>query len=334
MPKLTYKAFDFKNPRWGKHLEGEHTIDLTWSEIMWAAITVGKQNLHDVYKYKNFSMYEAIFRATMIFATLKEKKENNKLVRTDNYELLDPSEKTAISYFQGLMTSKLLAQKLLDTAWLMHLDVYDKVHIPTMVAGTKSRPDFMGRNNAGEWIVIEAKGRSNSYDKKAQEKAKDQTKKLKTIDGNKPILGAAVQSYITSAGYFRSRIDDPEEIQDDAINVQINQDKFLKLYYGPIIKLIYENNAIKKEHTICNNTYLIIEINEIDLTIGIEKSIYSVILDKKTDFLELEKILLRNELGGWKNKDGTTFVGADGILITTGPKWASKNMFLEPEERQ
>jgi hypothetical protein len=47
-----------------------------------------------------------------------------KLVRTDAFMQMDPTEKGALNYFLGLVACKLFASKLLDAPWTLHLDVY------------------------------------------------------------------------------------------------------------------------------------------------------------------------------------------------------------------
>lgn len=331
MPKLTYKAIDF-NPHWGPSLKGEHTIDCNWSNIIWASITVGKKKLYDVFKRKGYSTLEAIFRVTMIFATLKVNPINNRVIRTEIYNSLDPSEKNAISYFQGLMTAKLLSKKLLDTEWLMHLDVYDHLHIPTMAAGSKSRPDFIGLNSKFKWIIIESKGRSNSFDPSAQIKAKKQTRKLRKIDCQFPILRAAVQSYFTNSGYFKSRIDDPEEYDYDAIDIEINQNTYLNRYYKPILDILSENSFDLKNISVNNTTYITTTIPEVDLILGLNKTIYDLLLHGEISF-DLKRTLLAETLTMEKT-DINTFIGGDGILVITGEKWNVENMILEPTERK
>jgi len=266
----------------------------------------------------------------MIFATLKENPINNRVIQTEICNSLDPSEKNAISYFQGLMTTKLLSQKLLDTVWLMHLDVYDHMHSLTLAAGSKSRPDFIGLNSKLNWIIIESKGRSNSFDPSAQIKAKKQTRKLRKIDGQFPILRAAVQSYFTSSGYFKSRIDDPEEYDDDAIDIEINQNRYLNKYYKPILDILSENSFYLKDISV-NNTPYITTIPEVDLIIWINKTIYDL-LHGEISF-DLNLILVAETLTIEKT-DINTFIGGDGILVITGENWSVENMILEPTERK
>jgi hypothetical protein len=75
------------------------------------------------------------------------------------YDGLDPSEKSAVSYFVGLTVAKLLAHRLLDVPWLMHLDVYRRDLQPVLHGGGK--PDLVGQNGAGQWVAIESKGRTH-----------------------------------------------------------------------------------------------------------------------------------------------------------------------------
>lgn len=327
VPKLTYEALDF-GPAWGAALKGKGLLDCTWSEILWAAITVGKRSIFDVCQYNNYSLYEMVTRVSMLRATLREDATSQKLMRTDIYNLLDPSEKNAFSYFQGLVTSKLLASKLLDTTWLMHLDVYQKDY---NIILPKSRPDFIGRNNRDEWIILEAKGRSNAFSNEAQTKAKDQTRQLRKVDGKFPVLRAAVQSYFTSTGGFRCKITDPEEYDKNAFDMTIDKKIFIKNYYAPILNFFDEKNENIIKHS---NSYKLVEIKELDLTIGVATPVYDLLGEGPNSFGKLEEIILKEALTTEYNDNKSAFVGNDGVVIITGNSWNTKNMSLEPEKRE
>jgi hypothetical protein len=64
----------------------------------------------------------AIFRWSLVRMALQQRgARGQKLVRTDAFEQMDPTEKGAINYFLGLLGCKLFASKLLDWPWTLHL---------------------------------------------------------------------------------------------------------------------------------------------------------------------------------------------------------------------
>ena len=90
-------------------------------------------------------------------------------------------KKGAISYAFGMALAKLFAEVLFNTPRLLHLGVY-AANYELAVAAGNSRPDLIGLTTAGEWIVFEAKGRSNGIDENALMAAKEQTQQLLSID--------------------------------------------------------------------------------------------------------------------------------------------------------
>src|SRR4051812_42752805 len=106
-------------------VNGKSTLSTNWNELLWAALTVGRPNRQYVFRYGTPSLYEAIFRVSMLRMALEQRSPTaRRLRRTETAKNLDPSEKGAINYFLGLVICKLFADKLLNVPWMMHLDVW------------------------------------------------------------------------------------------------------------------------------------------------------------------------------------------------------------------
>ena len=100
-------------------------LEVTWNDILWAAVTVGRPNRHYVFRHGDASMYEAIFRWSLVRMALEQSGPGGyRLRRTPAAQTLDPTEKGAVNYFLGMTFCKLFAAKLLNTPWLLHLDVF------------------------------------------------------------------------------------------------------------------------------------------------------------------------------------------------------------------
>ncbi|MBM7616392.1 hypothetical protein [Alkaliphilus hydrothermalis] len=224
MATINYLASDFDVTTWGSLLSGDKKLTCTWADVVRAAITLGKHNYAAIFKYNSFSKYEMIFRAAMIYTSLMEDSGTYKIRRTELFKHLDPSEKGAISYFLGLTNAKIFAEKLLDVPWLMHLDVYKPKHKLDHLGNT--RPDLFGYNiSKNGWVVIEAKGRSRGFSRKAFEKAKAQSQNLVSIASQNPILNVAIQSYFPSDA-IKVKIADPEA-KKDGIHLDITMEKWI-----------------------------------------------------------------------------------------------------------
>lgn len=328
MVQINYDAENF-GAHWGVELSGSHQLTCTWQEIVWSAITVGKRHWGDVWKSGKYSQLEAIFRATMVYAYLMENNSSQRLVQSDAFKRLDPSEKGAISYFYGLMSSKLLAEKLLNVPWLMHLDVY-KDQLAISSSGN-SKPDLVGLNNNGEWVVVEAKGRSNSFDRKALDKAKTQTGFIKQISGKTPILFAAVQSYFSN-GNFRTRIADPDDVNENAVDLKLTLQDYIKSYYKLLFDLIENEKSQIVE--LYQNKYIIVDIEQADLKVGINKDLYTFLNKKEFGFDSLLGIFLMTEIKGFTDNENYAYLGKDGIVVVCGNSWSIENMQKNPGDRK
>ena len=81
--------------------------------------------------------------------------------------------------------AKLFAWRRLQVPWLLHLDVYrDRLDVSTEPG--KSKPDLVGLDSSGSWVVVESKGRTNDFDQRALDKAKSQSKTVRAISGATP----------------------------------------------------------------------------------------------------------------------------------------------------
>jgi len=63
--------------------------------------------------------------------------------------------------------AKAFAERVLEVPWLMHLDVCRDELLPVFEG--QSHPDLVGQTAGGDWIVVEAKGRSNSFGERLME---------------------------------------------------------------------------------------------------------------------------------------------------------------------
>ena len=164
MINISYITEDFPA---GRLTNGSARLQVTWDEILWAAITVGRPNRHYVFMHGDASAYEAIFRWSLVRMSLEQYGSRRLyLQRTNAAKTLDPTEKGAVSYFLGMTFCKLFATKLLNTPWLLHLDVFG--HQLNAVLNSRSRPDLVGMEQAtGGWHAFECKGRVSQPDSTA-----------------------------------------------------------------------------------------------------------------------------------------------------------------------
>jgi hypothetical protein len=192
MPKIAYTATGFPAPL--DTVNGVSDLELSWSFLLRSAISVGRAELLHIFRYGQFSLFEIAYRAAMVFANLCDNGAG-RIRRSEAYDGLDPSEKSAISYFFGLTMAKAFSERLLGAPWLMHLDVYREQLKPALAG--KSRPDLVGQTAAGDWIGIESKGRTHGFDSNALDRVKAQAGMLESVDEQTPL---ALMGMVTHFG--------------------------------------------------------------------------------------------------------------------------------------
>lgn len=155
-----------------------------------------------------YSAFEIIYRGSMLLVNL-EVSSTGKRVQSSAYGNLDPSEKSAVSYFVGLTSAKLLDQKIFNVGWLMHLDIYRRSLIPLLIRGG-TRPDLVGLDrSSGRWLTWEAKGRIHHADVDVKQKAKNQANQLASINGVPIYLGIGLISYFNAGDKLAVYLKDP-----------------------------------------------------------------------------------------------------------------------------
>ena len=322
MLNLNYTACGFPSC-WEKEFHGSHSMNVTWAELFWAAITVGRKNRASVIQHGYHSRLEIIYRFAMIGANLSYS-DRDEFAKTDAYKSLDPSEKSAISYFLGLSFAKLAAEKLLGIPWLVHLDCFSDLSIDLR---NNRRPDLIGEDYQGRWGVFEAKGRTNNIKKTLIQKAKKQTQMVRKINGSDPWVRVASISYFFHHK-LKLHLEDPDEIHSDAIDFEIpgGEDQFLKYYYQPFISLIENSQSFQEE--VEGRTINVVELVEVDLVVGLDAQVQEILTSvdsirpRLSSHLEgIPRFHSENNAAALLVGDTASFLGPDGILVRLGSSW-------------
>jgi hypothetical protein len=208
------------------------TLATSWDELLWAAITIGRPSAYHVFRHGPASFHEAIFRLTLVRMAV-EQDQYGSLRRTDAYAALDPTEKGMVSYFLGMVLCKLFATRLLQTPWLLHLDVFRDQLNPVNLG--QSRPDLVGEDITGKWHAFESKGRSSVPSPADKGKAKAQANRLVSVGGTNCSL------HVSSFAYFRNQMlefywRDPEPDSKEAIELPKPKREW-RFYFEPTLRL-------------------------------------------------------------------------------------------------
>lgn len=311
MPEIEYQSEGF--PPGCPVRNGTAQLLVTWDDLLWAAVTVGRPNWHYVLRHGTASLYEALFRISAVRMTLEQTTPKaRRFRRTPAAKNLDPSEKGAVNYFLGLTLCKLFAEKTLGAPWLLHLDVFRHQLNPRLLGG-RSRPDLIGRTMAGQWVALESKGRVSPPSPDAKQKAKDQAKRVVAVNG------APVAFRIGGFSYFKDETlkfywkdPQPDGVEPaNPIRLELSEDDLWKAYYLPIVELFRSAQSVGFEQR--DSAIL---MKEADLELRLQP-----------DVLRLLRVEKWKDAGHWCMEHSKQLVESkvrgDGLQILAGDTWRS-----------
>lgn len=246
--------------------------------------------------------------------------------KTVAHEWLDSSEKSAISYFVGLTCAKLMAARILDVHWAMHLDVYSQYLQPTFTASVRrQRPDLVGLDTSSRWCVMEAKGRTNRVSPKTIEAAKKQTRAVRTIRGVEPhVRIASIAHFVNQA--LHVHFEDPTGADEESFDLDVSGAQLMRDYYRPFTRLVDQNRAESIE--IDGQKVRVVGVPGADLRIGLSEQIRDMVMD------QAEQHLVPRETVRSLDASRNLLLGSDGILVELGKTWSPEMMSLEPWDRR
>lgn len=153
MPTIPYIATNFPK-HWGPALSGQHNLRLSWHEIVWAAITMGKPGVAFLLSHGWHSVSDLIVRSHTVYANLRE--SSPYFEKSGLYASLDPTEKSGVFYFMGMVVAKVLEVRLLDTPWLFHISMFNALDGSVSLIA-KSQPDLIGLRRNRDWVSLKPK---------------------------------------------------------------------------------------------------------------------------------------------------------------------------------
>ena len=140
----------------------------------------------------------------------------------------------------GMAAAKLACSRFLGTPYLFHFSMSGVLGIPIR-SQSRLQPDLLGQLPNGDWVVVEAKGRTGRFDAAALDKAKRQTQSVLTINGSSSITRIAAQTYF--GPWMKLVLKDPEPTEETSAHVEINLQAAYRRYYS----LAYEATQISRD---------------------------------------------------------------------------------------
>lgn len=303
---------------------GPAVLQTNWNELLWAALTVGRPNRQYVFRHGNASMYEAIFRLSLVRMALEQRGPYAyRLRRTNAAKTLDPTEKGAVNYFLGMAFCKLFCARVLNVWLLVHLDVFRPM-LNIALAG-RSRPDLVGQTVNGEWLAIESKGRISTPYAKAKNKAKEQAERVISIDDTAPTF------HIGAISYFRNDVvrffwrDPKPEIRKAKNPIVLPHDDSIWLHcYRPVLDLI---EARSGPIDLMSQQPILLPVQEFDIEIGVHPLVIKVL--SKEPWRDARRII--NEHARELHDQGYQ---PDGVRIKAGRSWVMPFVEFEDQRKE
>jgi hypothetical protein len=302
-------------------LRGAHTLRVTWYDLIWAAVTVGKPGVGYLFAHGWHSISDIIVRTHTIYATLRESEDRFR--RSTLYKAQDPSEKSSTSYFLGMAVAKLFAEKLLNTPWLFHISMTGPLNVPVRFRGAL-QPDLLGWRQDGSWLVAEAKGRTNGFSQAALDRAKLQTKAVTMVSGTPPSLRVAVQAHFDPG--LSARLHDPEPNDPDERKIDVDLQSALRRYYALATSLTSGSTSRRE---IAGRRYDFASVGDTGVALGMHTRVRAAMEAGNFGALRDEATVDRRPA---PNMGGISTY-SDGLAIALDQRWSSEQMTRQPTER-
>lgn len=289
---------------------GLNELTLEWDDILWAAVTVGRPSRNYAFRHGMASSYEALFRWSLVRMALEQSgPSGHRLRRTEAFKTLDPTEKGAVNYFLGMIFCKVFSTRLLNTPWLLHLDVF-RPRLNAVLTG-RSRPDLIGREHGtSRWHAFECKGRVSPPDASVKQKAKSQAQRLVSVNRT------PCTHHVGTVTFFRNDVlqffwRDPDPKPESRFDVVFSDDQW-RHYYWPVVQYLRENKdlwGIMQEQV---GFYRSIE--GLDLEISIYPAVAEYLFREEWTSAQGVAVEARREIqeAGYE---------PDGIVVKAGESW-------------
>lgn len=290
---------------------GRGCLVVTLGDILLSAITIGRPNYLHVFKHGESSVYEAIFRWSLIKMALRTTNTRSFICLTNAAMDLDPTEKGMVNYFLGMTLCKLFSSRFLNTPWVLYHHVFRRLLNLEFIG--RSRPDLVGVR-ANKLYVFECKGRTIPPANSLKNDAKQQVRRVS-------VNGIAFSLHVVAITYFFEDVINfywcdppPPDDTNDHADLHIPGDVW-ENYYGIVADLITPGEG--RELTVPiergrADGHWYARIEQCDLTVVVHRLVADHLVSR--DWGQARSVALNEDLteGGFH---------ADGLQVRAGDSW-------------
>jgi hypothetical protein len=160
----------------------------------------------------------------------------------------------------------------------MHVDRYAARF--SVRFSNRKRADLFGQDVLGQWIVAEAKGRSNSMESALVNTLHVQKRSVISVGGSPPSLAlGCVASFPPATRVLRVDAFDPEPREPEPIAIGVDFDRFILAYYEPFLAAIEFGEPDRgSEHEVDDDEDLeVARLDSVRVRIGLVREIASLV---------------------------------------------------------
>ncbi len=174
-----------------------------------------------------------------------------------------------------------------------------------------------------QWVVMEAKGRTNTMENTLLQSAKNQTQNLKHIGADKPNLRVAVVTHFRN-GKLLIDWADPKKNNELSFDIETTKEELVQNYYKAVFGILSSNKVE------IFGDFKVYVFEDINIIIGLDIKVYNsyekkqyqdiVLSEQLSDIQETSDDVEKNEHKEYDKYN--FFVGNDRILIGIGENWS------------
>ncbi len=211
------------------------TPNLTVSgfQLIWASILAGRPAHLGSSPLTMAQRGYRYWRITSSFSFLEPVSSGSRLLRPATFLDLDGTEKGQLNYAVGSLFAKAYSGIKLGIPWLAHLSLYEQ--IANVSFSHSKRPDYIGVDQHGEYVVAEAKGRR--YMEKAVKDSLDrgdQTSAVSQIKSATPVARYGFLTAVSPHTPLQMYATDPP----DTIPLELPPTQWIEEYYRSVQETI------------------------------------------------------------------------------------------------
>lgn len=319
MPLVFYESTDYTNNHLHVNSNGEASLRCRKIDLYRSMITVGNPSFISKQKIRDHGLARTIYSSVIekigiVFENIQSDINGMRLHPIYHTHVSD--KKRIVSYNLGMAFAKFYAEKLLDIPSLVHVEslkALGSIEFFDIENGKGREPDLVGRCSNGDWHVFEAKGMSTNQLKAKISSAKEQVRRVESIDGVPPQTLNACATFFNDQRIL-THLADPESKGEK--RYRIKRGRFIDSSYKPIF--LFENALDRKLELKVEDGFryyaINIEAKGVNLTVGIEEEIHDLIQQRELVEFPLslrERFTEKSSLEREQNYS----IGSDGIIV-------------------